>query len=37
MLQARFEPTIPVFERLKTVRALGRAAIGTGLGNTDNE
>jgi len=24
-----FEPTIPVFERLNTVRALDRAAIGT--------
>jgi hypothetical protein len=26
---AGFEPTIPLFERLKTVRALDRAAIGT--------
>jgi hypothetical protein len=26
-----FEPTIPMFERLKTVRALGRVAIGTGV------
>jgi len=25
-----FEPTIPVFERLKTKLALGLAAIGTG-------
>jgi len=29
-LRVGFEPTIPVFERSKTVRALGRAAIGTG-------
>jgi hypothetical protein len=27
---AGFEPTIPVFERLKAVRTLDRAAIGTG-------
>jgi hypothetical protein len=26
-----FEPTIPVFERPKTVRALGCAAIGAGI------
>jgi len=31
MPRARFDPTIPVFERLKTVRALDRAAIGTGI------
>jgi len=30
MLRAGFEPTIPVSERLKTVRALEHAAIGTG-------
>jgi hypothetical protein len=30
MSWAWFEPTIPVFERQKTVRALDRAAIGTG-------
>jgi len=29
MLRAGFEPTIPVFERLKTVRVLDREAIGT--------
>jgi hypothetical protein len=28
--RAGLEPTIPVFERLKTVHALDRAAIGTG-------
>jgi hypothetical protein len=31
MLRAGFEPPIPMFERPKTVRALDRAAIGTGL------
>jgi hypothetical protein len=30
MPRARFESTIPVFERVKTMRALDRAAIGTG-------
>jgi len=30
MPRAEFEPTIPVFERSKTVRALDRAATGTG-------
>jgi hypothetical protein len=30
MLRAGFEHMIPVFERSKTVRALDRAAIGTG-------
>jgi hypothetical protein len=30
MLRVEFEPTIPVFERLKTVYALDRAAIETG-------
>jgi hypothetical protein len=30
MPRAGFEPVIPVFERPKTVRALDRAAIGTG-------
>jgi len=30
MPRAGFEPTIPVFERSKTVRALDRAVIGTG-------
>jgi len=30
MPRAGFEPTIPVFKRLKTVRILDRAAIGTG-------
>jgi len=30
MPRAGFKPTIPVFERSKTVRALDRAAIGTG-------
>jgi len=30
MPRAEFEPTIPVFEWLKTVRALGRVGIGTG-------
>jgi hypothetical protein len=29
MPRAGFEATIPVLERLKTVRALDRAAIGT--------
>jgi hypothetical protein len=29
-IHAGFEPTIPVFERLKTVRALDCAASGTG-------
>jgi hypothetical protein len=33
MPRAGFESTIPVFERLKTVRALDRAAVGTGLAN----
>jgi len=28
--RARFEPTIPVFERLKAVRASDRTTIGTG-------
>jgi hypothetical protein len=31
MPQAGFKPAIPMFERPKTVRALDRAAIGTGL------
>jgi hypothetical protein len=31
MPRTGFEPTIPVFERLKAVRALDIAAIGTGL------
>jgi hypothetical protein len=31
MPRAWFEPTIPVFERLKTVRDLDRKATGTGL------
>jgi hypothetical protein len=31
MNRVGFEPTIPVFERLKTVRTLDRAAIGTGI------
>jgi hypothetical protein len=31
MHRAGFEPTIPVFERLKTARALDRAVIGTGI------
>jgi len=31
MLLAEFEPMIPVFERLKTVRALYRPSIGTGV------
>jgi hypothetical protein len=30
MPQVRFESTIPVFERRKTVRGLDRSAIGTG-------
>jgi hypothetical protein len=30
MPRAGFEPAIPMFERPKTVRALGCAAIGTG-------
>jgi hypothetical protein len=30
MPRVGFEPPIPVFERLKTVRALDRAGIGTG-------
>jgi hypothetical protein len=30
MHRAGFEPTVPVFERLKTVRALDRAVTGTG-------
>jgi hypothetical protein len=30
MPRAGFEPTVPVFERLETVRALDSAAIGTG-------
>jgi hypothetical protein len=30
MARAELEPTIPVFERLKTVRVLDRTAIGTG-------
>jgi hypothetical protein len=30
MSRAGFEPTIPVFERLKTVRGLNSAATGTG-------
>jgi hypothetical protein len=30
MLRVGFEPTIPVFERPKTVRASDRSAIGTG-------
>jgi hypothetical protein len=29
MPRAGFEPTIPVFERLKTIHALHRAVIGT--------
>jgi len=29
-LRVRFEPTIPVFERPKTVRASDRSVIGTG-------
>jgi len=29
MPRAEFEPAIPVFQRLKTVRALDRAAIGS--------
>jgi hypothetical protein len=33
MPPAGFEPMIPVFEGLKTVRALDRAAIGTGEGH----
>jgi len=31
MPRARFEPTIPVFERLRTVRALDSTATGTGI------
>jgi hypothetical protein len=31
MPRARFEPMSPVFEQSKTIRALGRAAIGTGI------
>jgi hypothetical protein len=31
MSRARFEPMIPVFERLKMVSASDRAATGTGL------
>jgi hypothetical protein len=30
MPRVGFEPTIPVFERPKTVRALDRSAIGNG-------
>jgi len=30
MLRVEFELTIPVFERLKTIRASDRLAIGTG-------
>jgi len=30
MLRAGFKPAMPVFERLKTVRALDHAAIGAG-------
>jgi len=30
MPRAGFKPTIPMFERLKTIRALDRAAGGTG-------
>jgi hypothetical protein len=30
MSRAGFEPAIPMFEQPKTVRALDRAAIGTG-------
>jgi len=30
MLRAGFEPTIPVFKRLETVRASDCAVIGTG-------
>jgi len=30
MPRAGFEPTMPMFERLKTVRSLDCAAIGTG-------
>jgi hypothetical protein len=31
MLQVRFEPTIPVFERTKTVQALKRVATVIGV------
>jgi hypothetical protein len=30
MSRAGFEPVIPIFEQLKTVRALDHVAIGTG-------
>jgi hypothetical protein len=33
ILQVGYEPTIPVFEREKTVHALDRAAIVIGIGN----
>jgi len=35
MPRAGLEPTIPVFVRLKTVRPLDRAAIGTGKDNIE--